>query len=95
MFAIRLLSRSAAEAIVRECTEDTMSSDVEWPMFAQGRGYSIDYASAEGLDYRVTADFDKAADALDFDAEAWIYRVELAAQHLRVMRQLMAGFAES
>lgn len=91
LFAIRLLTRQAAEAIVRECTEDTMSSDVEWPIVAEQRGLSVEYVAAEGLDYRTTADFDQSADGLDLDPQAWIYRVELAAQHVRVMQRLMSG----
>lgn len=89
MFAVRLLSRSAAEAIVANCVEDTMSSDVEWPMFAENCGYSVGHVAAKGLDYRTTADFDTASDVHDHDPEAWIHRVELAAQHLAVMRRLM------
>jgi hypothetical protein len=90
MFAVRLLSRSAAEAIVASCVEDTMASDVEWPMFAENSGYSVGHVAANGLDYRTTADFDTAADVHDHDPEAWIHRVELAAQHLAVMRRLMS-----
>lgn len=86
---MRLLSRSAAEAIVANCVEDTMSSDVEWPMFAENCGYSVGHVAAKGLDYRTTADFDTASDVHDHDPEAWIHRVELAAQHLAVMRRLM------
>lgn len=66
-----------------------MSNDVEWPMFAENNGYSVGYVAAKGLDYRTTAGFDTEADAHDDDPEAWIYRVELAAQHLGVMRRLM------
>ena len=89
MFAVRLLSRSAAEAIVANCVEDTMSNDVEWPLVAEKHGYSIGYFAAQGLDYRTTAGFDTNEDRHDHNPEAWIYRVELAAQHLSVMRRLL------
>jgi hypothetical protein len=87
MFAIRLLSRKAAEAIVANCTETTMATDVEWPMFAEANGFSVGYIAAEGLDYRTTGDFDKRDDEHGRDPEAWIHRAELAAQHLAVMRR--------
>jgi hypothetical protein len=85
----RLVCRAAAEAIVAHCAEETMASDLEWPMFCENGGYSIGYVAADGLDYRTTADFDAEADAHDRDAEAWIDRIELAAQHVSVMRRMM------
>ena len=94
MFAIRLLSRRAAEAIVARCTEETIANDVEWPMFAERAGFSVGYVAANGLDYRTTADFDARDDQGDADPGAWIDRVELAARHVAVMRRLMEATNE-
>lgn len=93
MFAIRLLSRATAEAVVMNCMEATIASDVEWPMYAERDGRSVGYVAAEGLDYRTTDDFDTRKDERDADPEAWIHRVNLAAQHLAVMRRFMNGNA--
>lgn len=89
MFAIRLLARQAAEAIIGNCTEATIANDVEWPMFAERNGFSVGYVAAEGLDYRTTDDFDVAEDNHDRNPEAWIHRVEIAARHLAVMSRFM------
>jgi len=89
MFAVRVLSRPAARAVVEGCQEDTIANDVEWPLFAERVGLSVWYVAAEGLDYRINPDFDKASDSRDLDPVAWIDRAEIGLQHLRTMRQFV------
>ena len=88
MFAVRLMTAATAALIVAECKEDSIANDVEWPMYAEKCGLSVGYAAADGLDYRATGDFDRVEDVHDRDPDAWVHRVELAAQHLRVLRTL-------
>ncbi len=91
MFAVRVLSRAAAEAVVERCQEDTIANDVEWPPFAHTNGFKVGYVTAEGLDYRTNPDFDKPSDTQDLDPVAWIERAEIGLTHLRVMRRFIAG----
>jgi hypothetical protein len=89
MFAVRLLTRPAATAVVEGCREDTIANDVEWPLFVEQAGFSVGYVEAEGLDYRINPDFDKPSDSRDLDPVAWIDRAEIGAQHLRTMRRFI------
>ena len=89
MFAVRRLSRRAAEAIVREAREDTVANDVEWPLLAQARGFPLGYAAADGLYYRTMDEFGAPADTLDGEALQWIRRIEIAAQHANAMRPFL------
>jgi hypothetical protein len=89
MFAIRLFSRRAAQTILALSTEDTIANDVEWPLLAEREGLTVGYVAADGLDYRTREDFDKPADERDRDPLAWITRVELAAQHVGVLRRFL------
>lgn len=91
MFAVRVLSRAAAEAVVEGCQEDTIANDVEWPLFAERMGFSVGYVAAEGLDYRINPDFDQSSDSRDLDPLAWIERVEIGLQHLQVMRRFVVA----
>lgn len=86
MFAVRRLSRRAAQEIVRHSVVDTLANDVEWPLLAERSGLSMGYADANGLYYRTMDDFDAPADGHDGDALEWIRRIEFAAQHVAAMR---------
>jgi hypothetical protein len=86
MFAIRRLSRKAAEEIVRNSRIDTLANDVEWPLLAERAGFTLGYAQADGLFYRTMEDFGASADHGDDDPLQWIRRIEFAAQHMAVMR---------
>ncbi len=89
MFAVRRLSRPAAEAIVRRSRIDTLANDVEWPLLAERAGLTLAYAEADGLFYRTMEDFGASADGGDGDALQWIRRIEFAAQHVAVMRDFL------
>jgi hypothetical protein len=80
MFAVRRLSRRAAEIIVQSSRVDTIANDVEWPMLAEARGLSLGYAQADGLFYRTIEDFGSAADARDGGAMEWVRRLQIAAE---------------
>lgn len=86
MFAIRLLSAEAARMVVDEATEESLANDVEWPLLAERRGFTLGYFPAAGLFYRSTPDFDAAADLRDGDPALWVDRVEIAARHARTLR---------
>ncbi|HEY4971559.1 MAG TPA: hypothetical protein VII35_16795, partial [Steroidobacteraceae bacterium] len=89
MFAIRRLSRKAAEAIVASSRVDTLANDVEWPLLAERAGFALAYAEADGLFYRTMEDFGAPADHGDDDPLQWIRRIEFAAQHVAVMRDYL------
>ncbi len=89
MFAVRRLSRRAAEEIVRSSTVDTVANDVEWPLLAERAGLSLGYAEADGLFYRTMEDFGADADRRDGDALEWIRRIEFAALHVAAMRPFL------
>jgi hypothetical protein len=89
MFAIRLMSAPAAAAVVAGCEEDSIANDVEWPLFLEGRGFSIEYLAAEGLSYRTREDFGAPADRRDQDPAGWIDRVVIANQHASVLARYL------
>jgi hypothetical protein len=89
MFAIRRLSRPAAQAIVRESREDSIANDVEWPLLAERLGLSLGYVAADGLYYRTMDGFDAPTDTEDGDALQWIRRIEIAAVQASAMRPFL------
>ncbi|GAB3747373.1 hypothetical protein [Microlunatus parietis] len=86
MFAFRAMSPAAALAIVEHGTENSIASDIEWPMLAEQRGLSIAYREANGLSYRIVEDFDDEADRHDTDPIAWVTRVEIANRHAQALK---------
>jgi hypothetical protein len=91
MFAIRCLSPAAAHTVVAKGTEDTIANDVEWPLVVEQAGLDLGWFAADGLTYRVRQDFDAATDERDLDPAEWIDRVELAAGHVRVLRDFLGS----
>jgi hypothetical protein len=90
MMAAQSFSRRAAEAIVADCTVDTVGNDVAWPLFCETLGLSIGYVQAEGLTYRTNVDYaSDLVDARDGDPRAWAARVLLAAQQIDAMLPYM------
>lgn len=89
MFATRAMSRKAAEVIVEHGAEDTIANDVEWPFVAERMGLSVAYREAQGLSYRITADFDTDADRHDDEPLEWVARVELANLHAQTLKRLI------
>jgi hypothetical protein len=91
MFAVRGLSPAAARVVVDECTEDTIANDVEWPLAVEAAGLDLGWFAADGLTYRVRQDFDADADHRDHDPAEWIERIELAADHVRVLKAFLSS----
>jgi hypothetical protein len=89
MFAVRLMSREAAELVVRRCCEPTVASDVEWPLVVEEQGLEIGYFSADGLSYRTIHDFDRRSDGHDSSPLEWIRRVEIAADHAATLLRFL------
>jgi hypothetical protein len=86
--AARVLSRRAAEAILSDCPDESIGTDVSWPLFVERGGLTIGYIPTEGLEFE-TADryTDEIAAAgglacwiarLDADPQRWIQRLEIA-----------------
>ncbi|HVX44770.1 MAG TPA: hypothetical protein VHC49_12835 [Mycobacteriales bacterium] len=91
MFAVRLLSPFAAKIVADQGRENTLASDVEWPLLVERAGLSVGYREAGGLSYRTRQDFDAAHDRNDGSPRHWIQRVEIAADHCRVLKQFLAA----
>jgi len=89
MFAVRRLTREAAQLIVSSGREPTVANDVEWPLLVERHGLSVDYYAADGLSYRTIHEFDRSADNCDGDPTEWIRRVEIAADHAAGMRPFL------
>lgn len=91
MFAIRAMTPRAAKFVVEQCVENSIGNDVEWPLRAEYAGLSVGYSEADGLSYRITADFDAEADLHDDDPIAWANRLEYACRQaqafVRVQRE--------
>ena len=57
MFAVRRLTPEAAAVVVDSCREQTIASDVTWPLLVERHGLTVDYVAADGLSYRTIHDF--------------------------------------
>ncbi len=86
MFAVRRMSRRAAETIVAHSQAHDLANDVEWPLLAAAHGLSLGYADADGLVYRTMEDFDAGADTHDDNPLEWIRRVRIADEHAQTMK---------
>ena len=87
--AARGLSHRAATAILDGCPDESIGTDVSWPLFIErAGGLTLGYIATEGLEFE-TADryADEVASAgglerwiaqLDADPRRWIERLELA-----------------
>lgn len=89
MFAVRRMSRHAAETIVAQSQVDTLANDVEWPLLARSAGLSVGYAESDALFYRTIEEFGAAADTGDGDPLQWIRRIEFAALMASAMRPFL------
>lgn len=90
MFAVRRLSRPAAEAIVAQSRVDTLATDADWPLLAERLGFSVGAATSEALYYRTMDEYGAPADTGDGDPANWIARLEFAALHATAMRAYLA-----
>lgn len=86
--AVRGMSRAAAQLIVDECDEDTIATDVAWPLFVESRGCSLGYRESR-LAYENHTWFASGLsekERIEADPRAWAIRFHLA-------RQMMDAFA--
>ena len=91
MFAVRAISALAAQAVVDMCGEDSIASDVEWPIAIERAGFTLGYREADALSYRIAQDFGASVDDHDDDPRAWIERIEIANLHAKALRRLLGG----
>jgi hypothetical protein len=89
MFAVRRLSRPAAEAIVAQSKVETLATDADWPLLAERLGFTVGTATSDALFYRTMDEFGAPADTGDGDPANWIARLEFAALHASVMRDYL------
>lgn len=89
MFAVRRMSRQAAETVVSQSRVDTLANDVEWPLLARRAGLTLGYAESDALDYRTIEEFGAPADTGDADPLQWIRRLEFAALQASAMRDFL------
>lgn len=91
MFAIRLMSPTAADIVVSQGIEDSYANDVEWPLLVEEAGLTVEYREADGLSYRIAEDFDATADRHDGDPGRWIERVHIANLHAQAIGRRLAA----
>jgi hypothetical protein len=86
--AARTLTRRGAEAIIHGCPDETIGTDVAWPLFAARAGLTLGYIATEGLEFE-TADryadeiaalggLERWTAQIDADPRRWIERLEIA-----------------
>jgi hypothetical protein len=87
--AARGISRRAAAAILDGCPDQTIGTDVSWPLFLQrADGFALGYIATEGLEFETADRFgDQIEQAgglanwiaqLDRSPQQWAFRLELA-----------------
>jgi len=87
--AARGISRRAALAILDGCPDQTIGTDVSWPLFLQrADGFALGYIATEGLEFETADRFgDQIEQAgglanwiarLDQNPQQWAFRLELA-----------------
>jgi hypothetical protein len=87
--AARGISRAAAAAILEGCHEQSIGTDVAWPLFLQRRGgFTLGYRATEGLEFETADRYgDQVAAAggveawkarLDADPRRWVQRLDVA-----------------
>jgi hypothetical protein len=87
--AARGLSRSAAAAILEGCPDQSIGTDVSWPLFLQRIGsFTLGYIAAEGLEFETADRYGPEVAAaggrerwmarLDADPHHWAQRLDLA-----------------
>ncbi len=87
--AARGISRRGAAAILDGCPEQSVGTDVAWPLFVQRRGgFTIGYCATEGLEFETADRYADQVDAaggleawmdrIDADPQRWIERLDVA-----------------
>lgn len=80
--AVRGMSRRAAQLIVDECDEDTIATDVAWPLFVESRGMTLAYRESR-LPYENHTWFASGVsekERIERDPRSWSLRFHLASQ---------------
>ena len=90
MIAVRLMTRDTARLLVEHCAEDSIASDVAWPLHVHREGKVLGHVAVDGLAYRHRDDYGKVADRRDGDPLEWVHRLEIAARHAVAMRPYLA-----
>jgi hypothetical protein len=94
--AARSLSRQAAAAILDGCPDETLGTDVSWPLFLQrAGGFSLGYIAAEGLEFETADRYGDEVAAvggiaswlarLDADPRQWAQRLDMARVEVEAM----------
>lgn len=94
--AARGLSRSCAQAIVEGCTEETLGTDVAWPLYVQNtRSFTLGSIATDRLEFETqdrhpteiaaAGDTTKWLAQLDADPRRWLQRVKLAATEIEAI----------
>jgi hypothetical protein len=92
----RGLSRRAAEAIIAECTESSICTDVVWPLFLLQKGsFSFKGMRTEGTEFETgdryapeviaAGGYEQWLQRLDADPRRWMHRLELACRQVAAM----------
>ena len=87
--AARGISRAAAAAILEGCHEQSVGTDVAWPLFLQQRGgFTLGYRATEGLEFETADRYGDQVGAaggveawkahLDADPRRWVERLDVA-----------------
>jgi len=85
--AVRGMSRTTAQLIVDGCHEDTIATDVAWPLFVESRGRTVAYRESR-LHYENHTWFASGVSEkkrIESDPKSWALRFHLA-------RQMMDAF---
>ena len=100
--AARGLSRRAAEYIVAECDDDTISNDITWPlMVLKQEHWVVDYFEVEGMEFE-TADRSQAQveavgglerwlELESVNLDKWLHRLELAKLQIQALKKYDLG----
>ena len=86
--AARGISRRAAIALLEGCSDQSIGTDVAWPLFLSRAGFTLGYLATEGLEFETA---DRYADQIaatgglaqwvaqiDASPQQWAFRLELA-----------------
>jgi hypothetical protein len=80
--ALRGMSASTAQLIVDECDEDTIATDVAWPLFVESRGCSLAYREVDVPyeNHRWYASGVSEREQMERDPAQWALRFEFGRQ---------------
>jgi hypothetical protein len=92
----RGLSRRSAEAILKGCFDEDLSTDVSWPLYLRSLGgFSFAYLRTEGLEFETPDRYGREIEdagghaewmrQFDSDVERWVGRLDLARGHVAAM----------